>query len=458
MPQKTPLHKHILHLFLLSTFVFLLCGLCSCTPSILVDSPKAKSSQDAFETFLNDQFRSSFENDLINLHYTLKNPADFGIEKPEKASSDITLDYPEQTKQNLTETKKALHQINQNHLTEGQQRIYTTLDKYLNQQIELCNYPQFLNPLSYATGLSSSLPLTLAEYTFYSEEDVKDYLSILPQIPELLKQAYIWEENQTKNGYGMTDFEMEHTIEQIDTFLDISESNLLIDSFTSRINSVPGISEDQKTTYLKNNESLIKTAIFPAFTNLKESLTSLQKTALKGQGLCHYKDGKAYYEALLASMTLSDQSISAMIHSLENNLENITDCISDIVIKNPEIYNIFLLTMESDVLPDQSPKEMLLHLEKAIKQDYPELSSITYKAEPIPDALENDTTAAYYLIPPFDSPEENRIYYGKAMTDNASLYMTLSHEGYPGHLYHQNYLLQNNLHPIFYLLDITGYK
>ena len=44
------------------------------------------------------------------------------------------------------------------------------------------------------------------------------------------------------------------------------------------------------------------------------------------------------------------------------------------------------------------------------------------------------------------------------MTDNASLYMTLSHEGYPGHLYHQNYLLQNNLHPIFYILDITGYK
>ena len=459
MTQKPPFHKHTLHLFLLSTLVLLLCGLCSCTPSIPVDSPKAKASQETFETFLNDQFCSSFENELINLHYTLKNPATFGIEKPEKASSDITLDYPEQTKQNLTETKKALLQINQNHLTEEQQRVYTTLEKYLNQQITLCDYPQFLNLLSYATGLSSSLPLTLAEYTFYSEEDVKDYLSILTQVPNLLEQAYAWEENQIKKGFGMADFEMEHTIEQINIFLRTSsDTNLLIDTFETRINSLPNLSDDQKKTYRKNNEVLVADTILPAFINLKESLSSLKKTAPNGQGLCLYEDGLKYYEMLLSSMTLSDRSISTMIHSLENRLEDITDRISDTVIRTPKIYDIFLSAMESGVLPDQSPEEMLLHLEKAIKQDYPELSNITYKVEPIPEALENDTTAAYYLIPPFDSSEENRIYYGKAMTDNASLYMTLSHEGYPGHLYHQNYLLQNNLHPIFYILDITGYK
>ena len=458
MNLKPSMHKIISILLLLSTLFLLLCGLLSCTPAIDVDSPEAKASQEAFEAFLNDQFCSSFENELINLHFTLKNPAAFGIEKPKKASSDITLNYPEQLKQDLTKTKESLHQINQHHLTEDQRRIYLTLDKYLDQQIKLCDYPHFLNLLGYASGLSSNLPLTLAEYTFYTEADVKEYLSILPQIPDLLGQAYAWEQNQIKTGYGMTDFEIDHTIEQIEIFLHTSETNLLIDTFESRIDSLTCLSSDQKNTYLKNNKQLVTNTIIPAFENLKQSLKSLKKSASDGKGLCQYKDGLDYYETLLASMTLSDQSWSSMIHSLENKLEDITDRISTVVMENPNSYDAFLSSMEPDALPDQTPSEMLLYLQEAIKKDYPDLSGVTYKVEPIPEALENDTTAAYYLIPPYDSPEENRIYYGKACTDNASLFMTLSHEGYPGHLYHQNYLLANDLSPIFYVMDITGYK
>lgn len=451
-------HKHRLLSIFLSTFLLLLCGITGCSSSPNVDSPEAKASQEAFEAFLNDQFCSSFENELINLHFTLKNPEDYGIAKPQKVSFDITPDYMEQIREDLKDTKDALHQFNQRHLTEDQRRIYKTMDKYLEQQINLCEYPQFINMLSYASGLSSNLPLTLAEYTFYTEEDVKDYLSILPQIPNLLDQAYTWEQNQTAKGYGMADFEMEHTIEQIDVFLDTSESNLLIDTFESRIDSLAGISEDQKNTYLKNNEELVTNTILPAFENLKENLNSLKESAGEGRGLCQYEGGLDYYKLLLASMTLSDRSVSTMINSLEKRLEEITDRTSKAVIKAPDLYDIFLAAVESGILSDQNPKEMLLFLQEAMKEDYPELSDVSYKVKPIPKALENDTTAAYYLIPPYDSPEENRIYYGKSSADNASLFMTLAHEGYPGHLYHQNYLLEHGLSPIFYILDITGYK
>ena len=456
MIQKPPFHKYMRIFIILSTLFLLLCGLSSCNPAADVDSPKAKASQEAFETFLTEHFCDSFENELINLHYTLKNPESYGIERPDKASTDITLQYPEEMKQELLETREEMKQINKNHLLEDKQRIYQTLDLYLEQQIALCDYPEFLNLLSYATGLSSNIPLTLAEYAFYTEEDVKDYLSILTQIPELLTQALEWEQHQTNSGYGMADFEVEHTIKQIENFLD--NASLLIDTFADRLDSFSGLSNDQKTTYIGNNNDLVTNTILPAFSSLKEDLITLKESASAGKGLCHYENGLEYYELLLASMTLSDRSLSTMITSLENRLETLTDRISEVVMETPEIYDVFLTVMEENVLPEQTPEEMLLYLQEKINEDYPALSDVTYSVEPIPDALKNDTTAAYYLIPPYDSPELNRIYYGDSSTDNASLFMVLSHEGYPGHLYHQNYLLENGLSPIFYVMDITGYK
>ncbi len=470
MQQTISINKHFFKFLLLSTFFLFLCVFSCCGPVKDVDNPKSKAIQKTFQTFLEDQFCSSFENDLINLHYTLKDPESFNIEKPAKAFTDITPDYPEQMKTDLLETQKTLRQINQKYLTEEQQRIYQTLDRYLKLQIELCDYPQFLNPLSYASGISSSLPLTLAEYAFYTEEDILDYLSILPQIPELLRQAYDWEKSRSEKGYGMANFEIAHTVEQIDTFLGnagmnqanliskTADANLLIETFESRLNSIPELSEDQKTTYLKNNRELIANIVIPAFLDLKENLIHLQKTASAGKGLCHYEKGLTYYESLLASMTLSNRSMSSMTRTLEKRLDELINRISDQVMKTPDIYDIFLTAMNENKLPNQTPEEMLLYLEDKIYKDYPDLSNVNYLVEPIPEALENDTTAAYYLIPPYDSPEENRIYYGKAATDNCSLFMTLSHEGYPGHLYHQNFLLEHHLSPIFYVMNITGYK
>lgn len=468
--KKANVTGHQRHLiFLLFALCFLCLGISGCASFHRADAAQAEASQKAFQEFLEDEFSSSFQDELINLHYTLKNPELLGIEKPTKASSPITSDYAVSMKENLSATAEALSQIKKEHLTEEQQHIYSTLEKYLFQQIALCDYPQFVHFLSSGTGLSSNLPLTLAEYAFYSEDDVKDYLSILPQIPELLQQAFEWEQAQTDAGFGMTDFAIEDTIQQIETFLDTSDTNLLIETFEDRLNTLSELSSDQKSTYLQNNRELVTHQILPAFSSLKSNLTTLLSDAPEEAGLCQHEDGLAYYELLLASTTLSDRSLSTMIQSLENRLEDLSDRAGDVMLKSPGIYSIYANGLDgtNDTDPSGtagegfgslSPKEMLLKLQEAIEADFPALSDVTYTVEPIPDALKNDTTAAYYLIPPFDSPEENRIYYGDSAEDNASLFMTLAHEGYPGHLYQQNYLLQHDLPPVFYILDMTGYK
>lgn len=443
--------------FFLSTVFLLLSGLTGCSTAASVGSSDAEDEKKAFDAFLEEQFTTSFEEDLIHLHYTLKHPENYDIEKPEKASSSITADSLLAQKEGLLQMKELLSQFQEKYLSKEQKRIYHTLEKYLTQQILLCDYPQFLHPLSCGSGLSSNLPLTLAEYAFYSEEDVKDYLSILPQIPDLLKQALVWEEQQTASGYGMADFAIEDTIAQIETFLSSSKENLLLTTFEDRLEGVKGLSKDQKISYLQNNKALVNHTVLPAFSNLKDELNTLKENAPAGQGLSSYENGKEYYELLLASKTLSNRSLSTMITTLEQRLEELLSRFGEVMVSCPEAYSLFSENAFADSV-SATPKEILLSLKNAIETDYPTLSDVTYQVLPIPNALKNDTTAAYYLIPPYDSPEENRIYYGDFSADTAELFMTLAHEGYPGHLYQQNYLLQQGLSPIFSLLDLTGYK
>lgn len=54
--------------------------------------------------------------------------------------------------------------------------------------------------------------------------------------------------------------------------------------------------------------------------------------------------------------------------------------------------------------------------------------------------MEEYSSPAYYLTPPMDDPGTNIIYINqKNQPDSLSLYTTLAHEGYPGHLYQTVY-------------------
>ena len=54
--------------------------------------------------------------------------------------------------------------------------------------------------------------------------------------------------------------------------------------------------------------------------------------------------------------------------------------------------------------------------------------------------MQNFLSPAFYLIPALDNTEENIIYINNGhISDDLSLYTTLAHEGYPGHLYQTTY-------------------
>lgn len=122
----------------------------------------------------------------------------------------------------------------------------------------------------------------------------------------------------------------------------------------------------------------------------------------------------------------------------------------------------------SSDFPFSTPEEMLVDLQSQMKTDFPAfpqfedgfIPSCTVKS--VSPAMEKYCSPAYYLTPPMDDMQKNTIYINhRNQPDALTLYTTLAHEGYPGHLYQTVYsqlaLSQKAASPVRRILHYGGY-
>ena len=90
--------------------------------------------------------------------------------------------------------------------------------------------------------------------------------------------------------------------------------------------------------------------------------------------------------------------------------------------------------------------------------DFPEPPAVDVQVKYVQKSLEEYLSPAFYMIPALDNTENNVIYINAGhIPDDLSLFTTLAHEGYPGHLYQNVYYMNQSPDPIRCLLDYGGY-
>ncbi len=105
-----------------------------------------------------------------------------------------------------------------------------------------------------------------------------------------------------------------------------------------------------------------------------------------------------------------------------------------------------------------SPEQILSLLQARIQADFPAPPGASFEVKYVDPSLEDFLSPAFYLTPPLDDSANNIIYINNsAQYDPSSLFNTLAHEGYPGHLYQTCCLQDSAFHPIRSLLDYGGY-
>ena len=445
-------HRHTLFasicFILLSGTILFGCGQASTQTSL---------KQKKFDRFLNSCFREYAAENTVTLHFKLSNPSAYGIKTPVSPTyGDLSSDALKKNCSRSKELLQKLYTFPTSSLTKKQKLTWQIFQDYLNESIMNEKYILYSSPLG-TNGLQSEIPVTLSEYRLDNEKDIKDYLSLVNQVPELFTQILDFEQERRNAGIISPSFVISDTIDQIDQFLNASEeNNLLIQSFEERLAEVEPLSKDQKASYIANNRLLVTNKVLPAYKSLKTSLqayTNDSKNTSSKERLCEYKNGQDYYKFLLMSNVGTDFSPEDCITILESQLKNTVKDISSLTTKNKDLYTEYL----SATPALSAPKEIMNTLKNDSLIDFPEIKNISCQLKNVPDALSGTSACAFYLVPPIDSTKDNIIYINKSRVDSNELFSSLAHEGYPGHLYQTNYFLTTNPSPLRTFLHCAGY-
>lgn len=404
-----------------------------------------------FEAFAEDFFLDELQANPIHFHYSVDNPTTYGIDEamlrmPVYHEGDAANDV-----YSLTLVSDQLEKYAETKLSDDNRYLYRLLRSYIDTLSRTAAYPYFSEPLSPSSGAPAELPILLAEYRFDTADDVELYLSILAQIPDYFDGLMVYEQEKAAAGFFMSDLTADKVIRQCASLMNPEElndhSHFLEATFDARLQGLIDrgqLTAEEARSYQYENDRLLTTVVAPAYDRLADGLTLLKGSGGDICGLAHRAGGRDYYKALLRLQTGSCRDIEEIKHLLYSDLSSNYAALGRLLNSHDSIRDE--LAADASLLPAMSPEDILSYLETCIRQDYPPIPAgkedgdIDYTVKYVDDSLEAYTAPAFYMTPPIDNVLNNTIYINELDTsDDLSLFTTLAHEGYPGHLYQTVY-------------------
>ena len=444
--------KHLLKKHrMLSVGIFLAAVLSIIYAAIL--SPAGKSTG-SFSEFCTTLFREEMKSSTMNLHFTLKDPKAAGIDSYEITLGSLSGDSPHNQARQLKKLSEELKKYAHRSLKGKDRLTCRLLSDYISRQQNLAAYPYYDEPLTPSGGVTSQLPVLLAEYTFRNTRDIKDYLGLLSQMDTYFLGILDYEQKKADAGLFMSDEACLKVIEGCEVFTEHPDDNFLIDTFSNRLNAMDGLTDTQKNTYIKQHSKVLSEHVIPAYRQMIKGLTMLLGRGHNNWGLCNFPEGKAYYEAVVSADTGCDDSVEDLFSQITKaRREDLTFC-QNLLEKNPKLAS-------QSPKPDAALKEensMLSRLQKEILTDFPAPPQTEVEICHVDPALSEYLAPAFYITAPIDDISHNRIYINDAKNDTDIYYFTtLAHEGYPGHLYQTICTSSYGAPEVLSLLNYPGY-
>ena len=421
---------------ILSVFLSI-CLLCSCTST--PDKPNKE-----FTSFCDQIFIETMESDYTTMHQMLENPEDFHIDlsKVEVSLGDFITDNDKEIKENLN----TLHSFDYDSLDHTQKSIYLELEKEWNLELNL-NKEEILyntNVLSSMNGIHEQLITFFSEYTLRNEQDVKDLIVLIKDVPRYFDEMIAYIKKQADMDLLM--YDTKSVLNSIQEIVDSREDS----SVTSHLmNEIDSLSIDSKEDYKSKVEQVLQNDFFPSYQRLLDTLIQYEDQVIPMTGLYYIKNGKEYYKYIVEQATGTTKSIETIQKELENALD---ETLKDYLKLSD--YETSLTTSFTTV------EEILSFLNENYKKDFPEVGQMNYEIKALDDDQSTDGVVAYFIIPAIDnsSPYQiryNKRDYGKDIED-IEMYTTLAHEGIMGHMYQAQYNLENLDTSIQYLFNSSG--
>ena len=422
--------------------------------SFVKEDHKDNSDQEKFQRYTISFFKENASANEITMHYLLENPEKYGLKKSKSLYGKMKKEDALNEKNKISDEIKKLKKFRKKELTRKQQNTYEVLMDYLSRQEKLAMYPYYERVLGKSSGQQVQILLTLSEYRLKNEQNIKSYFKLLRGLNAYFDSLIEYSKEQVKRNLFISDESLEETLKQIKS-VTTQKDNMLAATFNLRISEVKGINAATKKQYCRENKKIVKMEVIPAYERLYSHLQALKGNGKNKNGLYYYKNGKDYYEALVAQKTGSAKTVEEMIEISDQTIEKCLRKLIKLQKKYPNIINRYRKSKKNIKIVQNSQKVLNKLRQKMVKY-YPKAPKVSCKIKYVHKTMEEYTSPAFYMVPAVDSYKENVIYINKSQT--AELYPTLAHEGYPGHLYQNVYYAAKGDDPVRYLLDYPGYS
>lgn len=413
------------------------------------------SEDSQFRSFTREVFQKEVSGSMLTLHYSLADPEKKNIARPAPTLGTVSYDNTASIHQCQEYLKKLLSfsysdLSRENRLTSDMLLLY-----FHTSEASLQNgFPEEI--LSPSLGIQAQLPVLLAEYAFYKDQDISDYLNILVSIEPYFESILQYEQERAHQGYFMSDTTLDRILEQCREFVKDPENNYMLDVFSQKLKEYGKFTDSEQNELINRHKEILLNKVIPAYEKLITGLNALRGSGKNPMGLAYYKKGQKHYEYLLQTETGCYDSVKKIQQRLYAQLADDTTRIQMMLKEQPSLLRKMNKGTDLDTF---QPAKALQILQKKSEKDFPALpETVSPDIRYVHKSMEAYSSPAFYLTPPLDTGSPNVIYINpSSQTSNLELFTTLSHEGFPGHLYQTVYFGSCDPDDIRYLITSSGY-
>ena len=426
-----------------------------------IDTDEGTDSE-RFDRLMDELFADWVSNDSLSMNFFLADPEAMGIERPAPTFGEvITPEMIARERERTQELSEKLDSFNYDSLTGEQQVIHdiisrsVALSQILDREENFAFYTGYIRPL---TGLQVQLPVLLAEFTFYTAEDIERYLQLLGDTTRYFNDIIDFERERAARGFFMSIANTDSVIEQLESFLEHREDNFLIIVFDDKIDAYEGLSSEQREQYKQRNRQLVLDNVLYAYDNLLEAMRELRGVGARTGGIAELPRGREFAHAMLRLRTGTDRTPAEIDRLLDEWIQETITEIWEILDNNDQV-NARRMSGQLGQIEEGTAESYMSILRTSMGNDFPPLLPTNYVIQEVHESLQEHMSPAFYLTPAIDNFDDNVIYTNPSqINDDLFLFTVMAHEGYPGHMYQTVYYLQQSPHPVRTQFSNSGYK
>ena len=428
-------------------FLFLFLSL---TLSAVVAGQLFFSDSVSFARYTDLYCRQLLSQDTLSLHYVLADPKTYGMDCDTVTLGSFPSGESKEAMAALENQRSVLSSFDPRHLSEEAALTLSIMTWQNSLEKKLQEGFIFWEQPSSSLGIQAQLPILFAEYEFFRQEDIATYFQLLSDTDRYLAEYLAWIRKKASMGCTPARETLSALIDQCRDFLgDQSRRHFLQTVFESRCRKCGFVSEEDFPYLADAHFSLLKDHVFKAYLDLISGFEAMYAQAGDAAGLSFFTGGREYYEAFVQYTCGTDLTLKDI------RLRLYTQLLSDIeAIKKLDISSL----NEDTVCDHMNAGDMLTELSSLSSSYFPAGPAASWTLKEVDPELAAYASPAFYMVPPIDNLTENTIYLNpRENLSGFSLYTTLAHEGFPGHLYQNTYYYTQNPSLIRRLLSFGGY-